>query len=210
MVPQVTQAPPATFPPSTNIQYANNIPQSQMYPPQYQQSVQCPTSPFPAVAQPQHMPYGARVNGQRPPQPQTAHPTQEHQGIGSSVKHFIKKNKGKLAIGAGIGGALLAGLVGADIGDGISNMCEGGGEGCFDGLGTSEGCDSAAYAGEGDYAAAGGDAVGGYADPAASGYVYDQAMPADCSNVMAQQQANFQHDQMMQADMHRQNMMNLI
>jgi hypothetical protein len=56
--------------------------------------------------------------------------SQPQQSIGSSVKHFFKNNKGKLIAGAGIGGAILGALVGADV-SGLGDLggCAGGSEG---------------------------------------------------------------------------------
>ncbi|KAF2180859.1 hypothetical protein K469DRAFT_692413 [Zopfia rhizophila CBS 207.26] len=193
-------APPAVFPPHTNVQRANNAPQNPMQPPQYHPNFpQCPAAPY-VVTQPQclaNKDYPNHINGQSP-QPQAAQTASGQQGISSSAKDFFKNNKGKLAVGAGVGGALLAGLVGVEIGDGIGYMFGGGYESGFESFGEGGGCDGGDYGGGGECAdAGGGNSVDGYADPTAGGYGYDQAMLADSNAVTMQEQMFMQQQQAM-------------
>jgi hypothetical protein len=88
-------------------------------------------APYSAAAHGPHAPYNnppaippASPNPLAHPQPPAQHQPHEEasaKGLTTGVKKFFKgSSKGKIALG--VGGALLAGLVGAEIGDGMSEL----------------------------------------------------------------------------------------
>ncbi|XTI87275.1 hypothetical protein V2W45_1329975 [Cenococcum geophilum] len=157
-------------------------------------------APYSAAAHGPHAPYNnppaipsASPNSLAHPQPPAQHQPHEEvsaKGLTTSVKKFFKgASKGKIALG--VGGALLAGLVGAEIGDGMSEL-----------FGSGAGVETADFSGFED--GGGGDVVyaetpadaGGY-DPAQAqmeermqAQMFDAQMQAQTFNAQMQAQAS--------------------